>query len=237
MKQRRQYKPFFSSLRRGLSVCLATALLLGLFPLHLYADAQGEVIEISDYNDLKLQSLLTTEDGGSENFEGVTLKLTRDIQVPVVTDNSSDSDIAYATCIFGSQENPFKGTFDGNGHTIYGLRYHTVWNEPRADTGLFAATDGAVIQNLTLESADIESDIRGGIVVGYANNTLFSHVTVKNSALKLEAADNVLLIGTDLGIRGGGIAGQINESTMYDCEVRNCWIRSNNTSGVAALAG
>ena len=24
---------------------------------------------------------------------------------------------------------------------------------------------------------------------------------------------------------------------MYDCEVNNCWIRSNNTSGVAALAG
>lgn len=237
MKQRRQHKPFFSSLRRGLSVCLATALLLGLFPLHLYADAQGEVIEISNYSDLKAQSLFTTEAGGSKNFEGVTLKLTRDIQVPVVTDTSSDSEIAYATCIFGSQENPFKGTFDGNGHTIYGLRYHTVWNEPRADTGLFAATDGAVIQNLTLESADIESDIRGGIVVGYANNTLFSHVTVKNSALKLEAVDNVLLIGTDLGIRGGGIAGQINESTMYDCEVRNCWIRSNNTSGVAALAG
>lgn len=237
MKQSIAKKSVHPLLRRGLSICLSMAILVGLLPLQPLAYAQDNVIEISTYDQLKAQAMFTTEAGGSQNFEGITLKLTADIQVPEVTDDSSASDIAYATCIFGSTDNPFKGTFDGNGYTISGLRYHTVWNEPRADTGLFAATDGAVIQNLTLESADIESDMRGGIIVGYAKNTLFNHVTVKNSNLKLEAVDNVLLIGTDLGIRGGGIAGELVDSTMYDCEVNNCWIRSNNTSGVAALAG
>ncbi len=225
--------------RRALRRLLLAAAALVLF-VFLWAGAAGaedDVIEISSYKDLKTQALLTTDDAGNQNFEGKTLRLMADIQVPTITDSSSDEEIAYATCIFGSEEHPFKGTFDGNGHTITGLYYKEVWNEPKADTGLFAATDGAVIKNLTIEKADIESDMRGGIVVGYANDTLFDNVNVKNSALSVAAADNVLLIGTDLGIRGGGIAGQIVGSVMYNCEVNNCWIRANNTSAVAALAG
>lgn len=225
------------SLKRGISVFLTIVIVFCLLPFSPSVNAEDDVIEISSYAELKAQSLFTTENGGNQNFEGKTLKLTANIQVPEVTDDSPENDIIYATCIFGSEENPFKGTFDGNGYTIFGLRYHEVWNEPCADTGLFVATDGAVIKNLTIESADIQSDMRGGIVVGYANNTLIDNVTVKNSSLRVSAADNVLLIGTDLGIRGGGIAGQINESVIYNCEVNNCWIRCNNTSGVAALAG
>ncbi|HJA26568.1 MAG TPA: hypothetical protein H9795_10970 [Candidatus Fournierella merdigallinarum] len=215
----------------------AAALVLFVFLWAGAAGAEGDVIEVWNYDDLKAQAFLTTDGAGNQNFEDRTIRLMADIQVPTITDSSSDAEIAYATCIFGSEEHPFKGTFDGNGHTITGLYYKEVWNEPKADTGLFAATDGAVIKNLTIEKADIESDMRGGIVVGYANNTLFDNVNVKNSALSVAAADNVLLIGTDLGIRGGGIAGQIVGSVMYNCEVNNCWIRTNNTSAVAALAG
>lgn len=239
MCKHQKRKQLSSSLRRGMSVFLAAVITIGLLPYSspVSASDSDDVIEISSYAQLKAQAMFTTAEGGNQNFEGKTLKLTGNIQAPVLADDASDSDIAYATCIFGSEENPFKGTFDGNGYTISGLRYREVWDEPRADTGLFAVADGAVIENLTIESADIESDIRGGIVVGYANNTLINHVTVKNSSLSVAAADNVLLIGTDLGIRGGGIAGQVNNSVLYDCEVNNCWIRSNNTSAVAALAG
>ena len=119
------------------------------------AGAEGDVIEVWDYDDLKAQALLTTDGAGNQNFEGRTIRLMADIQVPTITDSSSDEEIAYATCIFGSEEHPFKGTFDGNGHTITGLYYKEVWNEPKADTGLFAATDGATIKNLTIEKADI----------------------------------------------------------------------------------
>lgn len=230
------------SLRRGIAVFLAIAIVFCLLPYSKSvnaADGDDEnTITISSYSELKAQAMYTSKDGGNKNFEGKTLKLTDNIVVPEINENSTKDEIAYATCIFGSEENPFKGTFDGNGYSISGLYYHVTDTDlPEADTGLFAATDGAVIKNLTIVSADIESDTRGGIVVGYANNTLFDNVTVKNSSLSVEAADNVLLIGTDLGIQGGGIAGQINESVMYNCEVNNCWIRTNNTAAVAALAG
>lgn len=241
---KKQYrKAVCFSLRRVIAVFLATVIVFCLLPYSQPVNAADgdddeNTILIRTYDELKTQALFTTSDGGNKSFEGKTLKLIANIDVPEITEDSTDSDIAYATCIFGSEENPFKGTFDGNGYTIKGLYFHvTDTNLPEADTGLFAATDGAVIKNLTIDSADIESDVRGGIVVGYANNTLIDNVTVKNSSLSVEAADNVLLIGTDLGICGGGIAGQVNESVLYNCEVNNCWIRTNNTAGIAALAG
>ncbi|MGE4334575.1 MAG: hypothetical protein AB7E55_01190 [Pigmentiphaga sp.] len=59
----------------------------------------------------------------------------------------------------GNSSNRFKGTFDGNGHKIFGL---TV-NRPRSDhQGLFGYTSGAVLKNITLE----EPYVRGNWCVG-----------------------------------------------------------------------
>ena len=190
MNKQKKSEPIHSLVHRAVAAFLAVVMTVALMPCTPAFGAEDNVIEISSYAELKAQAMFTTEAGGSKNFEGMTLKLMADIQVPTPGDGATESEIAYATCIFGSESNPFKGTFDGNGYTISGLWYHEVWNTPKADTGLFAATDGAVIENLTIESADIESDMRGGIVVGYASNTLFNHVTVKNSALNVAAAES-----------------------------------------------
>lgn len=165
-----------------------------------------------------------------DSLSGVTLRLMNDI---TLTYEGHEGE----ALTIGKQDAPFSGIFDGNGHSISGLKYKEIATVPRADTALFGVTEGAEIRDLVLKNAEIESDIRGGILAGYVKNTKITGVTVTDSSLSVAAADNVLLIGTDLGIRGGGIAGEANNSVLYDCEVNNCWIRSNNTSGVAALAG
>lgn len=222
------------SFRRLLSALLAFVLFVTLLPTipGKKAEAAGDVFEIDDFQDLYDATVLSRTAAGSER----DYILTADITI-TEADYDSISNDEYPYVSFGSGDFPFKGTFDGQGHTITGLKYIEVATKPLADTGLFSQTNGATIKNLTLVNAQIESDMRGGIVVGYAENTLIENVKVEQSGLSVAAADNVLLIGTDLGIRGGGIAGETVNSVLYNCEVNNCFIRSNNTSGVAALAG
>ncbi len=50
----------------------------------------------------------------------------------------------------GSHLRPFTGTFDGNGHVIYGLKAHG------RNAGMFGYTRGAVIRNVVLERATLQ---------------------------------------------------------------------------------
>ena len=107
-----------------------------------------------------------------------TVSLTRAAigqSVDIVLDNDltlTEADLTvakqYGGLIFGTIDLPFKGTFDGQGHTIKGLKYDRELFTPKANTGLFASTDGAIIKNLTLEDAYIGADFRGGVLVGRA---------------------------------------------------------------------
>ncbi len=81
---------------------------------------------------------------------------------------------------------PFKGTFDGQGHTVSGL-YISLLSEESADyQGLFGYVSSADIENFTLENADIKvenangNEIYVGGAVGYAvtADTVISGITV-----------------------------------------------------------
>lgn len=226
--------------RRIVSAALAAAMIVTMLPNIpgrnvQAAEPKADVIEIGDVDELVLAAL------GSKSSTGAnkTYVLTADIEI-TEDDYEELKEADELPLTFGSESEdiPFTGTFDGQGYTISGLKYEEVATKPLADTGLFSYTKGATIKNLTIINADIEADMRGGIVVGYADSTTIENVTVEESSLAVRAADNVLLIGTDLGVRGGGIAGEmVNGSVAYNCEVNNCFIRTNNTTAVAALAG
>ena len=193
--------------------------------------APTDVHEIGSLSDL----LLAADMSKTEEHRGDTYILTNDIILTEEDQNNIANSDAKAIN-FGSSDYPFSGTFDGNGHTISGLKYETGL-AITYDTGLFSQTNGATIRNLIIDNALIRADFRGGILVGYAYNTLIENVTIKNSHLALSAADNVLTLITDGGIRGGVIAGDAFNSVIYNCEGENNAVTNNNTSGVAALAG
>lgn len=225
--------------RRLIAAFLTMALFVTLLPNIPGAKAEAapedeNVVEIKTFKDLHDAATLSRTNGSANT----TYRLMNDIDITDADYESiANTDLKYIS--FGSEdpERPFEGTFDGNGHTISGLRYEEILTDPVPDTGLFSYTKGATIKNLTIKNARIEADMRAGIVVGYAEDTILQNVTVEESELAVRAADNVLLIGTDLGVRGGGIAGEMKNSVAYDCEVNNCSLITNNTSAVQALAG
>jgi hypothetical protein len=72
----------------------------------------------------------------------------------------------------------FKGTLDGNGKIIYGLKYD---NPEQNNVGLFADAEGAVITRLGIEQAYIVGNAGVGGIVGNAKGCTISECYVADS--------------------------------------------------------
>ncbi len=133
-----------------------------------------------------------------------------------------------------NKSDPFRGTFDGNGHTISGLKYTTHL----IATGLFGRTEGATIKNLVIERADINATYIGGIVAGQADDTDFINVSVRNSTMTCLPGNGSIAVFTDAGMSVGALAGQAgNGSLIYNCESVNTSLNASEVVGGTALGG
>ena len=132
----------------------------------------------------------------------------------------------------GSSEKPFKGTFNGYGHTISGM----LITKQNNNVGLFGYVDGGVIKNIKISKnctinipLDIENDRNDlvsktvakyaylGAIVGYAKNTSIYNCT--------NGAD---VLG---GSVVGGIVGCLYNGTIKDC------INTGSVKGLANIGG
>ncbi len=161
--------------------------------------------------------------GGSNKNNAVLLQ---DIvlNTGTVTESGSSSDMTYSWTPIGTVDNPYLGTFDGNGCTVSGLYI----NGSDSDVGLFGRVsfltnvpaDGkAVIKNVILSN----SYIKGNQNVGGISGSLNGHyVTISNC----KVTDSVSIYATHEsepyvgGINGGFIQRLFGVDAT--CEVSNC---------------
>lgn len=199
--------------------------------------APGQEIRITSFSELLTQALLSR----TANTEGVTYVLDLSEANDKVLDLSNEQVEAVISQIgsltFGSKDNPFRGTFDGNGYTIKGLDYHRDLFVPAPDTGLFAWTDGAVIKNLSMTDAYVGADYRGGVLVGYAHNTRIENVTMTNCTSSVTPANNSVSLITNAGLAGGMVVGEADGCTFYNVEVCGGTVVNNSTAAVSGLGG
>lgn len=218
------------ALRMVLALALAATAVPFVAPDKAHADWVDNTYHITSVADLVYAVNLTHTTAG----QSINIVLDNDLTL-----NEADLEVAKQNggLIFGTIDLPFKGAFDGRGHTITGLEYNRDLWTPKANTGLFASTDGAIIKNLTLEDAYIGADFRGGVLVGRADNTRIENVTLINCTSSITPANNAVSLITNAGVLGGILAGETNGGVIYNCEVRGGRCVSNSTSAVAALGG
>ena len=125
--------------------------------------------------------------------ESKTIRLANDIDLTGVTTNGDSFAPIGST---GERDNrnrlvcdAFKGTFDGNGHTIKGL-YQSGWDMgyewgQYGSIGLFAELEGATVKNLTIEG--MEAQVEGGdisFIAGSATgDCVFENIEIKNGSI------------------------------------------------------
>ncbi len=126
-----------------------------------------------------------------DNFEGKTIVLTADANLGgeewMPIGNGTRSGQTYTG-------NAFKGTFDGNGKTISGLKI--TERSGKAAAGLFGVLDGGTVKNVTLEvDIDVASnanELAAGCVGLLTNNGLVENVTVSGSVKSRETAAGIV---------------------------------------------
>ena len=136
------------------------------------------------------------------DFVGKTIKLTGDIDLATAKTNGNSN----APIGSSSNDTAFRGTFDGDGHTISNL-YQSGWDLSYdwynyGSVGLFAQLDDATVKNLTLEG--FEGQIEGGDIAFVAGSATgdctFENIEIKNG--KIGTYNNG--IGSIIGWSGAG---------------------------------
>ena len=140
-------------------------------------------------------------DGGN-TFAGKYVKLGRDINLAGF--NFDPIGRGYES----SGGKVFKGTFDGQNYTIYGLKqngWELGFDNGTQGAGLFASVVDATIKNLTISGADIKFDcVDMGIVVGYAYGTCnFENIIVTKSTI------------ANYNRYTGGVVGEVNGTHTF----------------------
>lgn len=196
---------------------------------------------------------LAKRTNADETFEGKHFRLTADMSLsdPTLADDKrplwtpignytiANDDSESNPGGFYAEEHWFKGTFDGNGHTISNLWYNGTtdfddWNDPFGsgqldfsawNKALFGCMDGATITNLNLKDANVcGTSYIGGLVI-MAKNSTFTDVHVGGTFISGPLT------------AGGSAAGLA--VMAYDCNFTNCSadVRVCAKSNSGALVG
>ena len=118
----------------------------------------------------------------------------------------------------GNSTTPFKGHFDGNGYTIYGL---SIQNDLNGYAGLFGKVEGSKISGLSVKNADIRNQSGNtGIICGeLAGGGKISDCSVWGESVA--------------GSSVGGICGLYSSSsTINNCNVRGISIKGRYVGGI-----
>lgn len=198
--------------KRMISLFLMAAALLFAVPQAVRAESK---LTISSADDL--WALSSVVNSGT-SFEGREIELTADIVINenVVNGNCELLPGSYTAWVpIGTQEHPFQGSFNGNGHTVSGLY---VDDENAICQGLFGVLSGAEVYNITVKGSYFNASAHAGAVVGYAENgSIISNCHNEHS-------------GVNTKDRSGGIVGWTDHSDVYNCS-SNGYSFSNRCSG------
>lgn len=116
-------------------------------------------------------------------------------------------------------QSSFSGVFDGNNHTISGLKM----KGNGLDVGLFYQLYGATVKDLTLADCEFISDFSATSITPNAENSNIINCDIKDSTI-MSMIDSV-----------GGIVGNTYESTIEDCDLKNVDMMSVSTAGLYTI--
>ena len=174
-------------------------------------------------------------------FEGVTIKLARD----VVLNEGSAAQIKELMALGQAKQvealnsnASFKGTFDGQGHTVYGVFLDCTSSGVK---GLFGGLgDNAVVKNFTIQSAyynAAEKDKHtGGILAARANgqNILVSNITVNDALIEESTA---LFSGVGILIGKVDAGKSITIENCHTSGIINFPTQGTNNYGFGGIVG
>ncbi|MBQ4137716.1 MAG: hypothetical protein IJD67_06355 [Clostridia bacterium] len=201
------------------------------------ADVWDGTVDLTWYNDTDTEFMLSSAEelaglaklvDNGNTFEGKTIKLNSNIDL--YSEDAGGNRISFDPIGYG-YNTVFKGTFDGQYHTISNL-YQNGWDlgldYSTEGGGLFASVVDATIKDLTLDNAEIVMEcIDMGAIVGYSyGNCTYENIIVQNSTI------------ANYNRYTGGVVGEVNGTqTFKNVDVINTTVSALWGTYDASLGG
>ena len=181
---------------------------------------------------------------GNDEYTDANIVLDGDINLAQFAAMTRSNDVANNWTPIGTEANPFKGSFDGNGKTIKNLALvESEAKEGKAFIGFFGYAKDATIKNVTFENVyinipclDIDhSQGHIGAVAGSLEGTsTIEDVTVKGD-IKVYATQDANGASRVAVVAGGNSYGNVTMKNVYVIADEGSYLIANNNTG--ALAG
>jgi hypothetical protein len=166
------------------------------------------------YNKDQLDLLAARVNGG-KTYNGKVIRLGADIAYdPTALDENGENYTAIGGYHDGGIKS-FRGTFDGVGHTVRGIRINKT-GDSNADSyqGLFGEVDNGTIRNVTLADSVIVGNIYVGGIAGQHDNGALANCRVEESVTIGAGCNTAHYHGGIVGSRWGTIDGCFSAATV-----------------------
>ena len=203
------------------------------------SEAHPYVITTTAGLDLLAKNVNGTDGYTANDFSDTYFKLGDDISYTHTTDwnNAASTENNY-TAIGGrinDSNRYFRGTFDGQGHTVSGIRIYKG-GTTGADSyqGLFGMTSGATIRNVILADARITGKQYVGGIAGYIQKYNGNGGIVENCRV---GSDVTIHAVADNAYYHGGVVGRCNGGTISGCVSAATLTVADDLTGIYCYGG
>ena len=183
--------------------------------------------------------LLATLVNGGNDFYGKYFKLGADITYTNTTDwndaTSTENNYTAIGSYVDGNWRYFSGTFDGQGHTVRGIRIYKG-GTTTADSyqGLFGRTSGATIRNVILADARITGKEFVGGIAGFITDNAGTGGIVENCRV---GSDVTIHAVSKYAYHHGGVVGRCNVGTISGCVSSATLTVTNGLTGINSYGG
>lgn len=182
--------------------------------------------ELAWFRDYVNGTIVDDGEAAGTTHPSASAMLTADIDLKNYCHAAEDGKELLSWIPIGNDDNRWKGKMDGQAHTISNLYIKTAQNY----VGLFGYTDGATIQDLIFDNANVENvsttnakTYYTGILAGYAYRDSPSHIK------GIKTTNNCTVIGQE---DTGGIVGSA-KINLENCENRSSVKGTRLVGGIA----
>ena len=193
-------------------------------------------------NEQGLQEIADKINSGDADYQNVNIAIDGDIDLASFAAPTRSAASNWTP--IGTEENPFMGTFDGNGFTIKNLNIvETEAKEGKAFIGFFGYAKNATIKNVKFENVNLNiacldidhSQGHIGAVAGSLEGTsTIENVTVKG-LVTVEATTTANGASRVAVVAGGNSYGNVTMKNVHVIANEGSYLKANNNVG--ALAG
>ena len=172
--------------------------------------------------------LLANSVNNGNSHSGDYFKVMNDIFYPYSSFSNEENYVGIGEA-WSASSNSFQGHFDGDNHTISGVRIYQPWAN-RPCQGLFRSIEeGAEVKNIILEDTRITGYANVGGIVGYCRNGTVTNCRVKSDVtIRYQYSDPEYL---------GGVVGINMYGTIDNCISSAVISRSQNNDNFGFYGG